>query len=69
MFRLWAEPGPSSSRPSCVSSDELLSENFLDYKNRGISGSHRGQIIWKIDSGSHFSEGASSSAGPSVLSS
>lgn len=47
---------------SGVSSDELLSENFLDYKNRGINGSHRGQIIWKIDSSSHFSEGASPAA-------
>ncbi|XP_034028892.1 E3 ubiquitin-protein ligase HECW1 [Thalassophryne amazonica] len=33
---------------------ETLSENFLDYKNRGISGSHNGQIIWKIDSSSQF---------------
>uniref|UniRef100_A0A3B4ZHQ6 C2 domain-containing protein n=1 Tax=Stegastes partitus TaxID=144197 RepID=A0A3B4ZHQ6_9TELE len=30
--------------------DEALSENFLDYKNRGINGSHKGQIVWKIDS-------------------
>nr|XP_046226812.1 E3 ubiquitin-protein ligase HECW1 isoform X2 [Scatophagus argus] len=36
--------------------DEALSENFLDYKNRGINGSHKGQIVWKIDSGSHFSD-------------
>ncbi|XP_034562551.1 E3 ubiquitin-protein ligase HECW1 [Notolabrus celidotus] len=36
--------------------DEALSENFLDYKNRGINGSHKGQIIWKIDSCSNFSE-------------
>ncbi|XP_070708750.1 E3 ubiquitin-protein ligase HECW1 [Pempheris klunzingeri] len=36
--------------------DEALSENFLDYKNRGINGSHRGQIVWKIDSSSHFSD-------------
>ncbi|XP_063340366.1 E3 ubiquitin-protein ligase HECW1 isoform X4 [Pelmatolapia mariae] len=36
--------------------DETLSENFLDYKNRGINGSHKGQIVWKIDSSSHFSE-------------
>uniref|UniRef100_A0A7N6F9H3 HECT-type E3 ubiquitin transferase n=1 Tax=Anabas testudineus TaxID=64144 RepID=A0A7N6F9H3_ANATE len=36
--------------------DETLSENFLDYKNRGISGSHKGQIVWKIDSSSHFSD-------------
>ncbi|XP_067342663.1 E3 ubiquitin-protein ligase HECW1 isoform X2 [Channa argus] len=35
--------------------DEALSENFLDYKNRGISGSHKGQIVWKIDCSSHFS--------------
>ncbi|XP_016522748.1 E3 ubiquitin-protein ligase HECW1-like isoform X2 [Poecilia formosa] len=34
--------------------DETLSENFLDYKNRGISGSHKGQIVWKIDSSSNF---------------
>uniref|UniRef100_A0A8C7XJ85 HECT-type E3 ubiquitin transferase n=1 Tax=Oryzias sinensis TaxID=183150 RepID=A0A8C7XJ85_9TELE len=36
--------------------DEVLSENFLDYKNRGISGSHKGQIVWKIDSSSNFLE-------------
>lgn len=39
------------------SADEPLSENFLDYKNRGINGSHKGQIVWKIDSGSHFTDG------------
>ncbi|KAK5849982.1 hypothetical protein PBY51_014272 [Eleginops maclovinus] len=37
--------------------DEALSENFLDYKNRGINGSHKGQIVWKIDSTSNFSDG------------
>ncbi|XP_024135816.1 E3 ubiquitin-protein ligase HECW1 isoform X3 [Oryzias melastigma] len=36
--------------------DEVLSENFLDYKNRGISGSHKGQIVWKIESGANFSD-------------
>ncbi|XP_048832813.1 E3 ubiquitin-protein ligase HECW1-like isoform X2 [Brienomyrus brachyistius] len=36
--------------------DEVLSENFLDYKNRGVNGSHRGQIVWRIDSCSYFSE-------------
>uniref|UniRef100_UPI0037E875D6 E3 ubiquitin-protein ligase HECW1 n=1 Tax=Semicossyphus pulcher TaxID=241346 RepID=UPI0037E875D6 len=34
--------------------DEALSENFLDYKNRGINGSHKGQIVWKIDSSANF---------------
>ncbi|XP_030624293.1 E3 ubiquitin-protein ligase HECW1 [Chanos chanos] len=36
--------------------DEVLSENFLDYKNRGVNGSHKGQIVWKIDSSSYFVE-------------
>uniref|UniRef100_A0A670Y171 HECT-type E3 ubiquitin transferase n=1 Tax=Pseudonaja textilis TaxID=8673 RepID=A0A670Y171_PSETE len=36
--------------------DEVLSENFLDYKNRGVNGSHQGQIIWKIDASSCFAE-------------
>ncbi|XP_068603839.1 E3 ubiquitin-protein ligase HECW1 [Brachionichthys hirsutus] len=36
--------------------DETLSENFLDYKNRGISGSHRGQIVWRTDSSSHITD-------------
>ncbi|KAM6900114.1 E3 ubiquitin-protein ligase HECW1 [Xenentodon cancila] len=36
--------------------DEALSENFLDYKNRGINGSHKGQIVWKIESSSHFTD-------------
>ncbi|XP_043921527.1 E3 ubiquitin-protein ligase HECW1 [Protopterus annectens] len=36
--------------------DEVLSENFLDYKNRGVNGSHRGQIVWKIDASSYFLE-------------
>ncbi|XP_072535486.1 E3 ubiquitin-protein ligase HECW1 isoform X2 [Salminus brasiliensis] len=34
--------------------DEVLSENFLDYKNRGVNGSHKGQIVWKIDASSYF---------------
>ncbi|KAK3551937.1 hypothetical protein QTP70_031518, partial [Hemibagrus guttatus] len=37
-------------------SDEVLSENFLDYKNRGVNGSHKGQIVWKIDASSYFME-------------
>ncbi|XP_029003374.1 E3 ubiquitin-protein ligase HECW1-like isoform X2 [Betta splendens] len=36
--------------------DETLSENFLDYKNRGISGSSKGHIVWKIDSGCNLSD-------------
>uniref|UniRef100_A0A8C5MEN5 HECT-type E3 ubiquitin transferase n=1 Tax=Leptobrachium leishanense TaxID=445787 RepID=A0A8C5MEN5_9ANUR len=36
--------------------DEVLSENFLDYKNRGVNGAHRGQIVWKIDASSYFVE-------------
>ncbi|KAG5850138.1 hypothetical protein ANANG_G00079040 [Anguilla anguilla] len=36
--------------------DEVLSENFLDYKNRGVNGSHKGQIVWKIDASSYFVE-------------
>ncbi|KAM4533355.1 E3 ubiquitin-protein ligase HECW1-like isoform 2-T2 [Odontesthes bonariensis] len=36
--------------------DEAQSENFLDYKNRGINGSHKGQIVWKIDCCSHLSD-------------
>ncbi|XP_040209188.1 E3 ubiquitin-protein ligase HECW1 isoform X4 [Rana temporaria] len=36
--------------------DEVLSENFLDYKNRGVNGSHRGQIVWKVDASSYFVE-------------
>ena len=37
-------------------SDEVLSENFLDYKNRGVNGSHKGQIVWKIEASSYFVE-------------
>ncbi|XP_055006853.1 LOW QUALITY PROTEIN: E3 ubiquitin-protein ligase HECW1 [Boleophthalmus pectinirostris] len=29
--------------------DETSSENFLDYKSRGINGSQKGQIVWKFD--------------------
>ncbi|XP_033914568.2 E3 ubiquitin-protein ligase HECW1 isoform X2 [Acipenser ruthenus] len=36
--------------------DEVLSENFLDYKNRGVNGSHKGQIVWKIVASSYFVE-------------
>ncbi|XP_029445408.1 E3 ubiquitin-protein ligase HECW1 [Rhinatrema bivittatum] len=36
--------------------DEVMSENFLDYKNRGVNGSHRGQIVWKIEASSYFVE-------------
>ncbi|KAG1953632.1 E3 ubiquitin-protein ligase HECW1 [Pimephales promelas] len=36
--------------------DEVLSENFLDYKSRGVSGSHRGQIVWRIEASLYFME-------------
>ncbi|KAM4606558.1 E3 ubiquitin-protein ligase HECW1 [Polymixia lowei] len=36
--------------------DEPLSENFLDYKNRGVNGSHKGQIIWKVDASSYLTD-------------
>uniref|UniRef100_A0A8C1YM95 HECT-type E3 ubiquitin transferase n=1 Tax=Cyprinus carpio TaxID=7962 RepID=A0A8C1YM95_CYPCA len=36
--------------------DEVLSENFLDYKNRGVNGSHKGLIVWKIEASSYFVE-------------
>ncbi|KAJ8010514.1 hypothetical protein DPEC_G00075880 [Dallia pectoralis] len=36
--------------------DEVLSENFLDYKNRGMNGSHNGRIVWKIDTSSFFED-------------
>ncbi|CAB1349655.1 unnamed protein product [Coregonus sp. 'balchen'] len=36
--------------------EEVLSENFLDYKNRGVNGSHKGQIVWKIDTCSYFAD-------------
>uniref|UniRef100_A0A8C2GBP2 HECT-type E3 ubiquitin transferase n=1 Tax=Cyprinus carpio TaxID=7962 RepID=A0A8C2GBP2_CYPCA len=36
--------------------DEVLSENFLDYKSRGVSGSHKGQIVWRIDASLYFME-------------
>ncbi|KAJ3611014.1 hypothetical protein NHX12_021030, partial [Muraenolepis orangiensis] len=36
--------------------DEPLSENFLDYKNRGVNGSQKGQIVWKIEASPYFTE-------------
>ncbi|KTG45154.1 hypothetical protein cypCar_00017714, partial [Cyprinus carpio] len=39
-----------------VDADEVLSENFLDYKNRGVNGSHKGLIVWKIEASSYFVE-------------
>ncbi|CAL8366108.1 unnamed protein product [Boreogadus saida] len=36
--------------------DEVLSENFLDYKSRGVNGSHKGRIVWKIEANSYFVE-------------
>uniref|UniRef100_A0A8C1VAU9 HECT-type E3 ubiquitin transferase n=1 Tax=Cyprinus carpio TaxID=7962 RepID=A0A8C1VAU9_CYPCA len=36
--------------------DEVLSENFLDYKSRGVSGSHKGQIVWRINASLYFME-------------
>ena len=36
--------------------DEPLSENFLDYKNRGVNGSHKGHIVWKIEASSYCPE-------------
>ncbi|XP_056155808.1 E3 ubiquitin-protein ligase HECW1-like [Lampris incognitus] len=35
---------------------EALSENFLDYKNRGVNGSHIGHIVWRIDACTFFTE-------------
>eukprot|EP00063_Salmo_salar_P071091 XP_014045926.1 PREDICTED: E3 ubiquitin-protein ligase HECW1-like isoform X2 [Salmo salar] len=35
---------------------EVSSENFLDYKSRGVNGSHKGQIVWKIEGNSYFVE-------------
>uniref|UniRef100_A0A674CUW9 HECT-type E3 ubiquitin transferase n=1 Tax=Salmo trutta TaxID=8032 RepID=A0A674CUW9_SALTR len=36
--------------------EEVSSENFLDYKSRGVNGSHKGQIVWKIEVNSYFVE-------------
>ncbi|CAL8292032.1 unnamed protein product [Lota lota] len=36
--------------------DEPLSENFLDYKNRGVNGSQKGQIVWKIEASPYLTE-------------
>ncbi|KAG7274944.1 hypothetical protein CRUP_033616 [Coryphaenoides rupestris] len=36
--------------------DEVLSENFLDYKSRGVNGSHKGHIVWKIEANNYFVE-------------
>uniref|UniRef100_A0A4W5LBS6 HECT-type E3 ubiquitin transferase n=1 Tax=Hucho hucho TaxID=62062 RepID=A0A4W5LBS6_9TELE len=36
--------------------EEVSSENFLDYKSRGVNGSHKGQIVWKIEANSYFVE-------------
>uniref|UniRef100_A0A8C7GQ06 HECT-type E3 ubiquitin transferase n=1 Tax=Oncorhynchus kisutch TaxID=8019 RepID=A0A8C7GQ06_ONCKI len=36
--------------------EEVSSENFLDYKSRGVNGSHKGQIVWKIEGNSYFVE-------------
>ncbi|KAJ3594667.1 hypothetical protein NHX12_003974, partial [Muraenolepis orangiensis] len=36
--------------------DEVLSENFLDYKSRGVNGSHKGQIVWKIEANNYLVE-------------
>ncbi|CAH2306630.1 E3 ubiquitin- ligase HECW2 isoform X1 [Pelobates cultripes] len=36
--------------------DENSPANFWDSKNRGVSGTQKGQIIWKIESGPYFME-------------
>ncbi|KAG7278696.1 hypothetical protein CRUP_030090, partial [Coryphaenoides rupestris] len=41
--------------------DEPLSENFLDYKNRGVNGSQKGQIVWKIEASPYFTESVATS--------
>jgi hypothetical protein len=47
----------SPSPPSLSTlSEEVSSENFLDYKSRGVNGSHKGQIVWKIEANSYFVE-------------
>ncbi|XP_068100946.1 E3 ubiquitin-protein ligase HECW2 isoform X2 [Hyperolius riggenbachi] len=36
--------------------DENCPANFWDSKNRGVTGTQKGQIIWRIDSGPYFME-------------
>lgn len=40
----------------CVSADETCVANVWDSKNRGVNGTQRGQIVWKLEVGPYFME-------------
>ncbi|KAK7881511.1 hypothetical protein WMY93_029920 [Mugilogobius chulae] len=46
--------------------DETSSENFLDYKSRGINGSQKGQIVWKFDTSIPFPNAETQTSSSSV---
>lgn len=40
----------------CFFSDENSPANFWDSKNRGVTGTQKGQIVWRIEAGPYFME-------------
>lgn len=41
---------------SLVFPDENSPANFWDSKNRGVTGTQKGQIVWRIEPGPYFME-------------
>lgn len=44
-------------RSMCVCTDETCVANVWDSKNRGVNGTQKGQIVWRLEPGPYFMEG------------
>lgn len=40
----------------CTFPDETSPSNVWDCKNRGVNGTQKGQIVWRLESGPYFME-------------
>lgn len=43
-------------RSMCVCTDETCVANVWDSKNRGVNGTQKGQIVWRLEPGPYFME-------------
>lgn len=46
----------SCKYPRVCSADETCVANVWDSKNRGVNGTQRGQIVWRLEPGPYFME-------------
>lgn len=45
-----------SNHQLCSSPDETSPSNVWDCKNRGVNGTQKGQIVWRLEPGPYFME-------------